>query len=60
MLNAIVRQLARLASNLHPVSRHERELAHLNGSANLYDLEQRQIQIDRGLFRDQTLSLHFA
>lgn len=30
----------------------ERELAYLNGSVDRYDLEERQRQVDRGMFRE--------
>lgn len=48
------------ARRLRPLSRSERELAYLNAAANLYDLEQRQGQIERGRFRDDTFGAHFA
>ncbi len=38
--------------NLFPrrQSRREAELAYLNGAVSLYDLEQREREIDRGMF----------
>lgn len=48
------------ANRLRPLSRSERELAYLNAAASLYDLEQRQNQIERGRFRDDTFGAHFA
>ncbi len=56
MLNLITT----LANRLRPQSRSEIELAYLNSAASLYDLEQRQAQIERGLFRGHTNGLHFA
>ncbi|WP_416796030.1 DUF3563 family protein [Ciceribacter azotifigens] len=44
--------IRRLARALHVPSIAEREAAYLNGSLDLVDLEYRQRQIDRGLFRN--------
>ncbi|MCX8509631.1 MAG: hypothetical protein ORN49_12280 [Rhodobacteraceae bacterium] len=60
MLKSMIHSLSGLAARLRPASRHECELAYLNGAANLYDLEQRQIQIERGLFGGCPASLHLA
>lgn len=42
---------------LRPVSVEERELAYLNESRDRYDLEYRQRQIDKGLFRPHAINL---
>ena len=52
--------LATFVNRLRPLSRSDRERAYLNAAANLYDLEQRQGQIERGRFRDDTIGAHFA
>lgn len=44
-------QLKRAARALKGLSGAERELAYLNESVDRYDLEYRQREIDRGLFR---------
>jgi hypothetical protein len=41
----------RIASALKPASRHEREMAYLNKSVSIFDLERRQREIDAGKFR---------
>lgn len=47
MLNTVVK----LLRTLRVPSAEELESAYLNGSANRYDLEQRQREIDSGRFR---------
>ena len=42
----------KLRSKMHIPSAQEREMAYLNASRDRYDLEYRQKQIDRGLFRN--------
>jgi hypothetical protein len=46
------RNIMTLFRNLFPrrQSRREAELAYLNGAVSLYDLEQREREIDRGMF----------
>lgn len=44
-------QLKKIKRALHIPSVEEREMAYLNGSVDRIDLEYRQRQIDRGLFR---------
>lgn len=44
-------QLKKITRALRPISAEERELSYLNGSLDRIDLEYRQRQIDRGLFR---------
>lgn len=56
----MLKLLTTFANRLRPLSRSERELAYLNAAASLYDLEQRQAQVERGLFRDDTYGAHFA
>lgn len=41
----------RVASALRPATRHEREMAYLNKSVSIFDLERRQREIDAGKFR---------
>ncbi len=36
-----------------PASRQEREMAYLNESTDIYDVERRQREIDRGKFRNR-------
>ncbi|WP_248446097.1 DUF3563 family protein [Sinorhizobium meliloti] len=45
------KQLKKITGALHIPSVEERETAYLNGSVDRIDLEYRQRQIDRGLFR---------
>lgn len=45
-------QLKKITRALRVPTQEERELAYLNGSADRIDLEYRQRQIDRGLFRN--------
>ncbi|MGN7753902.1 DUF3563 family protein [Sinorhizobium sp. 22678] len=45
------KQLKKITRALHIPSIEERETAYLNGSVDRIDLEYRQRQIDRGLFR---------
>lgn len=47
----MMKPLRRLAAALRPISAEARELAYLNGSSSIIDLEFRQRQIDRGMFR---------
>lgn len=44
--------LKRAAKNLRAPSPAERELAYLNGAGDRYDLEARERDVDRGLFRN--------
>ncbi|MBB4185049.1 hypothetical protein GGE07_001678 [Sinorhizobium terangae] len=46
------KQLEKLTRALHIPTVQERETAYLNGSVDRIDLEYRQRQIDRGLFRN--------
>jgi hypothetical protein len=46
-----------IASKLRGPSIEDREMAYLNASADRVDLEYRQRQIDRGMFRKRTLGL---
>lgn len=43
--------VSRIAKKLHVPTTYEREMAYLNESSDRCDLEHRQRQIDRGLFR---------
>jgi hypothetical protein len=45
--------VSRIASKLRGPSIEEREMSYLNGSADRVDLEYRQRQIDRGMFRNR-------
>jgi hypothetical protein len=36
-----------------PATRQEREMAYLNASASIFDLERRQREIERGMFRNR-------
>ncbi|ASY62173.1 hypothetical protein SJ05684_c07100 [Sinorhizobium sojae CCBAU 05684] len=45
------KQLKKITRALHIPTVEEREIAYLNGSVDRIDLEYRQRQIDRGLFR---------
>ncbi|WP_082366691.1 DUF3563 family protein [Ensifer adhaerens] len=45
-------QLRKITRALRVATQEERELAYLNGSVDRIDLEYRQRQIDRGLFRN--------
>lgn len=47
----MMKPLRKLARALRAPSPEEREIAYLNGSHDRFDLEYRQRQIDRGLFR---------
>jgi hypothetical protein len=47
--------VSKLARNLRGPSMEERELAYLNQSVDRVDLEFRQRQIERGLFRGRPL-----
>ncbi|MDX3927357.1 MAG: DUF3563 family protein [Shinella sp.] len=47
------KQLKKITRGLRGLSIEERETAYLNGSIDRIDLEYRQRQIDRGLFRKQ-------
>lgn len=45
-----------LAKALRNGNRRDRELAYLNGAVDRYDLEAREREIERGLFRDRLAS----
>ncbi len=45
--------VSKIAKKLHIPSTSEREMAYLCESRDRYDLEYRQRQIDRGMFRGQ-------
>jgi hypothetical protein len=45
--------IKKIARALRAPSVHEREIAYLNGSHDRIDLEYRQRQVDRGLFRSR-------
>ncbi len=45
-------KLKKVAAAFHIPTQREREIAYLNGSANVYDLEHRMRRIDRGDFRN--------
>ncbi len=47
----MLKQIRNFTRALRVPSTEERELAYLNASMDPYDLEYRQRQIDRGLFR---------
>lgn len=49
--------VSRIASKLRGPSAEDREMAYLNASADRVDLEYRQRQIDRGLFRNRPFSM---
>jgi hypothetical protein len=46
------KQIKKFTGALRPLSTAEREMSYLNGSSDRIDLEYRQRQIDRGLFRN--------
>jgi hypothetical protein len=46
------KQIKKLTGALRPLSASEREMSYLNASSDRIDLEYRQRQIDRGLFRN--------
>eukprot|EP01035_Chromulina_nebulosa_P061612 gene61612-84266_t len=46
--------VSKIASRLRGPSIEEREMAYLNSSTDRVDLEHRQRQIDRGMFRNRT------
>ncbi len=46
------KQIKKITGALRPLTAAERELSYLNGSSDRIDLEYRQRQIDRGLFRN--------
>ncbi|AHK43823.1 MULTISPECIES: DUF3563 family protein [Ensifer] len=48
----MLNQLKKITRALRVATQEERELAYLNGSVDRIDLEYRQRQIDRGLFRN--------
>lgn len=50
-------KLAEIVRSLRAPTDRERELAYLNAARDRYDLEYRERQIDRGLFRKQSISL---
>lgn len=47
----MLKSLRKLATALRTNSTEDREMAYLNGSVDRFDLEYRQRQVDRGLFR---------
>lgn len=47
----MMKPLKRLAAAFRAPTTEEREMAYLNASYDRFDLEHRQRQIDRGLFR---------
>jgi hypothetical protein len=49
----MLKPLRKLAAALRAPSAEDREMAYLNGSLDRFDLEYRQRQVDRGLFRRQ-------
>jgi len=49
--------VSKMASKLRGPTTEEREMAYLNGSADRVDLEYRQRQIDRGLFRSRSFGV---
>lgn len=49
--------VSRIASKLRGPSAEDREMAYLNASADRVDLEYRQRQIDRGLFRNRPFGM---
>lgn len=49
--------VSKIATKLRGPSIEEREMAYLNGSMDRVDLEYRQRQIDRGMFRNRSLGL---
>ena len=49
--------VSKLASKLRGPSIEDRELAYLNASTDRVDLEYRQRQVDRGMFRKRPLSM---
>jgi hypothetical protein len=49
----MLRYVSKIAKNLRAPTIEEREMAYLNQSADRVDLEYRQRQIDRGMFRNR-------
>jgi hypothetical protein len=49
--------VSKMASKLRGPSVQEREMAYLNGSTDRIDLEYRQRQVDRGMFRNRSLGM---
>jgi hypothetical protein len=49
--------VSKIASKLRGPSVEDREMAYLNASADRVDLEYRQRQVDRGLFRNRPNSI---
>jgi hypothetical protein len=49
--------VSKIASKLRGPSIEDREMAYLNSSADRVDLEYRQRQVDRGLFRNRPNSI---
>lgn len=49
--------VSKMASKLRGPTIEEREMAYLNTSADRVDLEYRQRQIDRGLFRNRPFGM---
>lgn len=45
--------LKKIVRAMRPLSAEEREMAYLNGSHDRFDLEYRQRQVDRGVFRSR-------
>jgi hypothetical protein len=50
--------VSRIASKLRAPSTEEREMAYLNGSVDRVDLEYRQRQIERGMFRSRSRNFY--
>ena len=53
MRNTMFKPLRKFAAALRPLTAEQREMAYLNGSADRFDLEYRQRQVDRGVFRNR-------
>lgn len=49
--------VSKIASKLRAPSIEDREMAYLNASADRVDLEYRQRQVDRGMFRNRSNGL---
>lgn len=48
----MIKPLRRLAAAFRPLTAEQREITYLNGSMDRFDLEHRQRQVDRGMFRN--------
>ena len=49
--------VSKIASRFRGPSVEDREMAYLNASADRVDLEYRQRQIDRGMFRNRSMGI---